>query len=208
MPAAGPARTRPPGAASPSSQPPPPSFRLSRAFFPAPARGQSQDASEAAASVGRVPWRSCPLHGALPRHCHLPGRAAHGSQPPGLPHAPGPLQGLPGPGCLQVRGRGRACGPEQHLPRAPARDALRGRGHLPEGSCPGRLRGRWPGYSSGAQLLEAPALGCLGDGTCPGRLSGGRRRRSAGRVWRLQRTECRLCGYCHTVAPRGHCCVV
>lgn len=62
------------------------------------------DAPQTAASAGRVTPRRLLLCGALPRRRHLSGRTAHGPQAPGLPRAPGVLQGLPRPGPLQVRG--------------------------------------------------------------------------------------------------------
>uniref|UniRef100_A0A9L0I716 DNA-directed DNA/RNA polymerase mu n=1 Tax=Equus asinus TaxID=9793 RepID=A0A9L0I716_EQUAS len=81
----------------------PRSFRPAR--LPLPSWGdvcrRGPDAPETAANTGRVPRRRRPVRRALPRRRHLPGRAAHGPQPPGFPHTPGALQGLPRPGRLQ-----------------------------------------------------------------------------------------------------------
>lgn len=45
----------------------------------------------------------CRVPRAFPRCRHPPGGVAHGSQSPGLPHAPGAVQRFPRPGDLQVR---------------------------------------------------------------------------------------------------------
>ncbi|XP_045437050.1 DNA-directed DNA/RNA polymerase mu isoform X1 [Pipistrellus kuhlii] len=79
---------------------PPRRLPAARCPLPSTAPEARPYAPETAAGAGRNPLR-CLLRRALPRRRHLLGGTAHGPQPPGLPHAPGAVQGLLRAGRLQ-----------------------------------------------------------------------------------------------------------